>query len=81
VPEGRADVLQLLRSADLNAVEVEGGEGLSGGQTRFGEMALDAASKAIGDVLFGERGEEAGGRPSLAIPLCRTGRRSCARSP
>ena len=30
-------------------------------------MALDAAAVAFGDLVFGERGEEAGGGPSFLV--------------
>ena len=50
-----------------HGVEVEGVEGLAGRQARFGEMALDAASAALGDLMLGQRCEEAGGGPALPV--------------
>ena len=50
-----------------HGVEVEGVEGLAGRQPRFGEMALDAAAAALGDLVLGERRQEAGGRPALLV--------------
>ena len=50
-----------------HGVEVEAVEGLAGRQARLGEMALDAAAAAFGDLVFGERGKEAGGGPALLV--------------
>ena len=59
-----------LRLADhRHGLEVEGVEGLAGGQPGFGEMALDAAAAALGDLVLGERGEEAGGGPAFLVGL------------
>jgi hypothetical protein len=33
-------------------------------------MPLDAAATAIGDLVFGERGQKAGGRPALLVRTC-----------
>ena len=40
---------------------------LPGEQAGVGEMALDAAPVALGDLVFGERGEEAGGGPAFLV--------------
>ena len=50
-----------------HGVEVEAVEGLAGEQPGLGEMALDAAAVALGDLVFGEGGEEAGGGPALLV--------------
>jgi len=47
--------------------EVEAVEGLAGQQPGLDEMAFDAAPVALGDLMFGERGEEAGGGPALLV--------------
>ena len=52
-----------------HGVEVEAVERLARRQARFGEMALDAAAAALGDLVLGERGEEAGGGPALLVGL------------
>ena len=50
-----------------NGGEVEACERLADGQSGLGQMTLDAATTAIGDLVLGERGKEAGGRqPSLS---------------
>ncbi len=48
-------------------VEVEGVEALAGRQARLGEVALDTASGALGDLVLGERGEEAGRGPAFPV--------------
>lgn len=48
-------------------VEVEAVERLGGRQARLGEMALDAAVAALGDLVFGEGREESRGGPTLPI--------------
>ena len=48
-------------------VEVEAVEGLAGQQPRLDEMALDATAVAFGDLVLGERGEEAGGGPAFLV--------------
>ena len=35
----------------------------------LGQMPLDAATTAIGDLVLGERGKEAGGRPAFLVGL------------
>jgi hypothetical protein len=47
--------------------ELEAVEGLARQQPGFDEMALDAAAIAFGDLVFGERGEEADGGPSFLV--------------
>jgi hypothetical protein len=48
-------------------VEVEAVEGLSGQQLRLGEMTREATAVALGDLVLGERGEEARGRPTFLV--------------
>jgi hypothetical protein len=50
-----------------HCVEVEAVEGLARQQPRFGEVALDAPAVAFGDLVFGERGEEAGSWPGFLV--------------
>lgn len=50
-----------------NHGEVEIVERFTGRQTGFGEMSHDASAAALGNFQFGERGEEARGRPSLLV--------------
>ena len=50
-----------------HGVEVESVERLAGRQSGLGEVALDAAAGALCDLVFGERGEEAGGGPALLV--------------
>ncbi|MGY2933024.1 hypothetical protein ACVWZ6_002626 [Bradyrhizobium sp. GM6.1] len=52
-----------------HSLEVEIVEGLSGGQPRLDEMALDAAAAAFGDLVLGNGGEEAGRRPAFLVGL------------
>ena len=47
--------------------EVEGVEGLARRQSGLFEMALEAAAAALDHLLFGQRGEEAGGGPALFV--------------
>jgi hypothetical protein len=49
--------------------EVERGERLAGGQTRLGEMPLDAAAATVGHLVLGEHREEAGRRPTFLVGL------------
>ena len=42
-------------------------EGLAGRQARLGQMALDAASAALGDLMLGQGHEKAGGGPALLV--------------
>ena len=42
---------------------------LAGGQTRLGEMPLDAAAAAVGHLVLGKRCEEAGRRPAFLVGL------------
>src|SRR5271157_381122 len=59
-----------LRLADhRHQLEVEAGECFTDGQPCFGQMTLDAAATAIGDLMFGERGQEASGRPAFLVSL------------
>ena len=59
-----------LRLADhRDGREVEGGECLADRQTRFGKMALDAATAALRRLVLGERGEEASRRPAFLVGL------------
>ena len=46
-------------------------EGLAGRQAGIGEMALDAAPVTLGELVLGQRGEEAGGWPALLVGRCR----------
>ena len=50
-----------------HGVEVEAVEGLAGRQPRLGQMALDAAAGAFGELVLGQGGEEAGGGPALLV--------------
>ena len=52
------------------ALKFEGVESFARGQLGAGEMPLDAAATAIGDLVLGECREKAGGWPTL---LVRTG--------
>ncbi|MGY3363409.1 hypothetical protein ACVWZL_000534 [Bradyrhizobium sp. GM2.4] len=52
-----------------HSLEVEVVEGLSSGQPRLDEMALDAAAAAFGDLVLGNGGEEAGRRPAFLVGL------------
>ena len=54
--------------------EVEVGEGLSGRQARLGEVPANAPDAALGDLVLGERGEQPGRRPALAVGLFREAR-------
>ena len=47
--------------------EVEAVGGLSGQQLRLGEMTREAATVALGDLVLGERGEEACGGPTFLV--------------
>ncbi len=42
---------------------------LPGRQAGLGEMALDAAAVALGQLVLGDRGEEAGGGPAFLVGL------------
>src|SRR5829696_2679094 len=50
-------------------LEVEGVEGLSGRQSRLGEMALDAAPVSFCELMLGDRREEARGLPAFLVGL------------
>jgi hypothetical protein len=52
-----------------HSLEVEVVEGLSGGQPRLDEMALDATAAAFGDLVLGDGGEKAGCRPTFLVGL------------
>ena len=52
-----------------HSLEIEVVEGLSGGQPRLDEMALDATAATFGDLVLGDRGEEAGCRPTFLVGL------------
>ena len=57
-----------LRLADHgHGVEVEGVERFARRQLGASEMPLDAAATAIGDLVFGECREKAGGWPTLLV--------------
>jgi hypothetical protein len=59
-----------LRLADhRHSVEVEGLERLADRQPGLAEMTLDAAAAALGHLVLGESGEEAGGGPALLVRL------------
>src|SRR6185437_9562822 len=59
-----------LRLADHgNDVKVEGIEGLPDGQPGLGEVTFNAAATALGHLVLGERGEKAGGGPTLLVRL------------
>src|SRR6185312_6207155 len=66
-----------------HGLEVEVVEGLSGGQPRLEEVALDATAAAFGDLVLGNGGEKAGrrsgrprGRVTRRVPPTNTSRRS-----
>ena len=61
-----------------HGVEVEAVEGLAGRQARLGEMALDAAAGALGELVLGQRREEAGGGPALLVGALGEARARCA---
>lgn len=42
-------------------------EGLSGRQPSFGEVALDSPAVALGELMLGDGGKEAGGGPALLV--------------
>lgn len=50
-----------------HGVEVEDVERFSGRQARLDEMPGEAALTSIGELLLGERGEEARGRPAFLV--------------
>jgi hypothetical protein len=52
-------------------LEVEGGEGLACRQPGFGEVAFEAATATVGDLVLGQGGEELCGRPALLVGLRR----------
>ena len=52
-----------------HGVEVEAVEGLSGRQSRLGEMALDAAPVSFCELMLGDRREEARGLPAFLVGL------------
>jgi hypothetical protein len=54
---------------DRHAVEVEGGERLARRQPGLGHVPLDAAALAVGGLVLGQGGEEAGGGPALLVGL------------
>ena len=53
-----------------HGVKVEGVERFARRQLGAGEMPLDAAAIAIGDLVFGECREKAGGWPTLLVRTC-----------
>ena len=64
-----------LRLADhRHGVEVEAVEGLTDWQPGFGEVALDATAAALGDLMLGQGGQEAGGGPAFLVGLPRRDR-------
>src|SRR5207248_6969562 len=59
-----------LRLADhRHHLEVEAVERFADGQSCFGQVTLDAAAAAIGDLMLGESGQEAGGWPTFLVRL------------
>src|ERR1700676_3497114 len=55
-------------------VEVEAVEGFFRQQLRLDKTAREAATVAFGDLVLGERGQEAGGRPTFLVrPLSEDG--------
>ena len=50
-----------------HGIEIEAVEGLAGRQPGLGEVTLDPASVALGDLVLGDSGQEPGGRPSLLV--------------
>jgi len=50
-------------------LEVEAGERFADRQSCFGQVTLDAAATAIGDLVLGKRCEEASGRPTFLVGL------------
>jgi hypothetical protein len=48
-------------------VEVEAVEGLARQEPGFAQVTLDAAAVAFGDLVLGQRGEEARRRPALLV--------------
>jgi hypothetical protein len=48
-------------------LEVKAVESLTGGQAGFLEMPLDAPARAFGQLVFGERGQEARRRPTFLV--------------
>src|SRR5215831_19296249 len=59
-----------LRLADHRyRLEVKVGECLTGRQSCFRQMTFDATTTAIGDLMFGECGQKAGGWPTLLVGL------------
>ena len=48
-------------------IEVEVGERFAGRQFGFGEMAFEAPPSPVGDLLFGQRAEQAGRGPAFGI--------------
>jgi hypothetical protein len=50
-------------------LEIEAVEGLADRQAGFGKMALDAAAAAVGDLVLGERRQEARCRPAFLVGL------------
>src|ERR1700742_2196053 len=53
------------------ALEVEAVEGLAGRQPGFGEVAFEPASTALGNLVFGQCGQETSGRPAFLVGLSR----------
>lgn len=62
---GEAEDLRLFDP--LGSGEVEGREGLAGGQRGFRQVALDAPGGAVGHLDLEQGGEQLGGRPSLPV--------------
>jgi hypothetical protein len=50
-------------------VEVEAVEGLAGQKSGVCQMPLDTSPIALGDLMLGKRGEEAGRRPAFLVGL------------
>jgi hypothetical protein len=50
-----------------HGIEVEALQGLAGRQPGFDEVTFDTPFDALGDLVFGEGGEEAGGGPAFLV--------------
>jgi len=59
-----------LRLADhRHCFEIKAVEGLADREAGFGEVPLDAAATTVGDLVLGERREEARCRPAFLVGL------------
>ena len=57
----------VLGEAGTSLDHVVKAKGLAGRQAGFGEVALNAAPGALGDLVLGQGGEEAGGGPAFLV--------------